>query len=1377
MASFDSLTEGRKLILAAIDSWRKRLVSFDGNNRQIFYKEKKVGDVNLDDEWCDEAVVSAFLSGSRVKVSSIYASLVAKINPNSAQKLAGVDLANDEDSNDEDENDYVRLWATRLRRFESVYRKTREDNDERNIETCFVAQGFATWQPKLGGTSSIPNAPVILYQTKIEAIAKGNSDFALTRIGEPALNEALCLYLEKDFGVDRSVFEIDLENLSIASDGMKKMVSKIKESVPGFRIINKTLLGNFAFQYYPMVMDLQRIENIGTNHIVLGALAGIDSHRKQMSERGEEQAIEELSVLSPTQESLVFSVDSSQHAAISAIMGGKNLVVQGPPGTGKSQTIANVIAESAAQGKTILFVAEKRAAIDAVLERLGDKGLDGIVLDLHGEPDRKTVAKNLTKALKTYDFLPELSNLDTERLYKAKKNLQERWNWLHSKTDIDSGSDGRLSVWDLLKTIGELRTEMQISNAEALNIFVPNVQSISSGQRDAISTHLGNLFDWGYFESIGRSTLIHELASRLDTSEKADEAIRIFNELKSIVRSREYSSAQEISRKLRAKPKDDFLWIRDTLFAFTSATRALKEWDVEKSTEILELIPSYDGLRTFCRAKQFSLVKGYLRRRKERALLNSLRLDKSKVSTKEMRASLANFSTAFIDWQSMQGKEESLFDPGIDIDGLVQTVNRVESMRVSLETIFKSISLFSVTQNEFKESLDEISDEFFYLSKAPNIIQARNHLDSSQLNSLIECISEKGYERQQSVPLWEYLWYSENLKRQIANHTELLTRGSSMESAINDFHRLDEKKLDTTPKKIINRVNQRFSSSTSDGRQVLHSEAKKSRGYLPFRDLVDKATSDILTIKPCFAMSPLAVSKLLPTKEGMFDIVIFDEASQIKPENAITAIYRGKQVVVAGDRYQLPPTNVGQSQTSAGELEENEVQGLNLQTQDMESILDSVASVLPATGGNIKPLRLHYRSRDERLISWSNFHIYKEANEELFSFPSITKDAEAVLRYTYLPGVKTQSMSQPNEVEIQEVIKEVKRHIKLNPEQSLGVIAFGSRHAVRLQDAFNLLERQDSEFYSWKTEWNARREKFFIKNIERVQGDERDAIIISPGYAPNLQGDVLLQFGTLNNAGGERRLNVAASRAKSSLHLITSLKSTDIDMARSKSRSIALFKSFLSFMENSGRLEAITEGYSVPQSPFEQEIFDALTKRGLMVDCQVGDSKYKIDFALRHPKTNRYVLAIEADGWTYHSSPYARERDWLRQDVLESKGWSFIRVWSTDWWDNPDREIKRIQEAYQSAIHKKREKGDELPEVKAPKVEDESFFGDVNKDYEFSILSSLLSSLPNSSKEELLRRWMNQLGLKRRTSNLLERFDSYLQEIKMRRDGGAKPLL
>jgi very-short-patch-repair endonuclease len=354
-------------------------------------------------------------------------------------------------------------------------------------------------------------------------------------------------------------------------------------------------------------------------------------------------------------------------------------------------------------------------------------------------------------------------------------------------------------------------------------------------------------------------------------------------------------------------------------------------------------------------------------------------------------------------------------------------------------------------------------------------------------------------------------------------------------------------------------------------------------------------------------------------------------------------------------------------------------------------------------------------------------------------------------------------MSQANEPEIQEVIRIVKRHIKETPEQSLGIIAFGSRHAIRLQDAFNILEKQDSAFYNWKGEWNSKREKFFVKNIERVQGDERDAIIITPGYAPNLEGNVLLQFGSLNNAGGERRLNVAASRAKNSLHLVTSLKSTDIDTYRSKSRSIALLKSFVNFMENAGRLEELPEGFAVPQSPFEEEVYAALTKAGLQVDCQVGDSRYKIDFGIRHPKTNRYLLAIEADGWTYHSSPYARERDWLRQEVLERKGWTFVRIWSTDWWENSALQVNRVLAAYELAM-RPGVSSTNFPSTPALIQLSEVTEFDGNAEYE--VLRGLVAQFPSMGKEELMSKWMGMLNLKRRTSNLLSRFEEYLRRAK-----------
>ena len=198
-------------------------------------------------------------------------------------------------------------------------------------------------------------------------------------------------------------------------------------------------------------------------------------------------------------------------------------------------------------------------------------------------------------------------------------------------------------------------------------------------------------------------------------------------------------------------------------------------------------------------------------------------------------------------------------------------------------------------------------------------------------------------------------------------------------------------------------------------------------------------------------------------------------------------------------------------------------------------------------------------------------------------------------------------------------------------------------------------------------------------------------------------------------------------------------------------------------MENAGRLEELPEGFAVPQSPFEEEVYAALTKAGLQVDCQVGDSRYKIDFGIRHPKTNKYLLAIEADGWTYHSSPYARERDWLRQEVLERKGWTFVRIWSTDWWQNPTLQVNRVKAAYELAM-KSHGLKPAYADVVAPAVISTSDEYDGNAEYE--VLRGLVAQFPRMDKQELLSKWMGMLNLKRRTSNLLERFDDYLQKAR-----------
>jgi len=611
--------------------------------------------------------------------------------------------------------------------------------------------------------------------------------------------------------------------------------------------------------------------------------------------------------------------------------------------------------------------------------------------------------------------------------------------------------------------------------------------------------------------------------------------------------------------------------------------------------------------------------------------------------------------------------------------------------------------------------------------------------------------------QQQGVAFWELTWLSARLNSEINKQYSWKEIAHSLTREVDNFRELDTKHLRSNTTKILSHLTDSYSALPIPDKTLLTRESEKNHSHLPFRKLLDKIPDSIQKIKPVMAMSPLSVSRLLPCKEGMFDIVIFDEASQIKPEDAITSIYRGKQLVVAGDRFQLPPTNFGEK-TMEEDVRDSSDDYSDPATTGMESILTSAIGVF-SSDKNVKPLRLHYRSHDERLISWSNFHIYRKAGEELFTFPSLDVESHSALRYSYLPNIRTQSMSVANEAEIQQVKKVVLDHVKNHPDLSLGVIAFGMRHSIRLQDEFNILEKENDDFYNWKKSWAEKREKFFIKNIERVQGDERDAIIITPGYAPNLDGNVPLQFGSLNRQGGERRLNVAASRSKEYMHLVTSMRSSDIDLKRSKSSSIALLRSLLEFMENEGRLIEAEYEFSTPTTPFEEEILQKLSDAGLTVDCQVGDSGFKIDFAVRDPKTNKYILAIEADGATYHSSEYARERDYMRQRILENRGWKFVRIWSTDWWANPEQEVQRVLNALSNIQgSKKVTKNDEPPIT----IKVSNKFEDIE---EFKILRGIKDQNQGKSREYIFELWFKAMAFQRRTQNLINRFNSYWRDL------------
>jgi very-short-patch-repair endonuclease len=456
-------------------------------------------------------------------------------------------------------------------------------------------------------------------------------------------------------------------------------------------------------------------------------------------------------------------------------------------------------------------------------------------------------------------------------------------------------------------------------------------------------------------------------------------------------------------------------------------------------------------------------------------------------------------------------------------------------------------------------------------------------------------------------------------------------------------------------------------------------EVNKRRRHLPLRKLFAALPTLLPRLKPCVMMSPLAVSTYLQTPDIHFDLVIFDEASQVRPHDAVCAIYRGRQLLVAGDQKQLPPTSFFDRVVQDDGAPPEEDGGL----EDFESMLDVCCTL----GLARRRLRWHYRSRREGLIAFANQFIY--ANE-LVTFPSVHDVAgNPAVAFEYVPDGRWKAGANGgfNAVEARRTAELVVAHFRHHPEQSLGVIAFSQRQQMRILDELEHLRKADPDLEAFFAE--DRDEPFFVKNLKNVQGDERDMILLGIGYGPDNTGRVAMRFGPLNRQGGERRLNVAVTRARQRITVVSSMRAQDIDLHRTGALGAKLLRAYLDYAERGVEaLRGVITGAEERDfdSPFEQEVYEELTRRGMTVHKQIGCSSFRIDLAVVHPRApGQYLLGVECDGASYHSSATARDRDRLREAVLRDLGWRICRIWSTDWLRDREGQVQRVLLALEKA--------------------------------------------------------------------------------------------
>lgn len=464
-----------------------------------------------------------------------------------------------------------------------------------------------------------------------------------------------------------------------------------------------------------------------------------------------------------------------------------------------------------------------------------------------------------------------------------------------------------------------------------------------------------------------------------------------------------------------------------------------------------------------------------------------------------------------------------------------------------------------------------------------------------------------------------------------------------------------------------------FSNLDSEVRILTHENEKKRR-VKPIRKLFNEIPNLLLTLKPCLMMSPLSVAHFLNADEFNFDIVIFDEASQIFPEDAIGAIFRGKQIIIAGDTKQLPPTNFFLSNSSS-DGEEFDDDDENFEDEVYDSILEEAASVFP----NIT-LLWHYRSKYEGLIAFSNKEIYKN---ELITFPSVNENKPNTgveLIYVedgeYISGGKNCNIP-----EAKKCVELVKEHIINYPNRSLGIIAFSSKQQDVILQEIQKFREENEQYENFFSE--DKEEAFFVKNLENVQGDERDTIIFSICYGKTKEQKekgkaMALRFGPLGRAGGERRLNVAITRAKVNIKLVSSIKPEDINIQKTESIGIRMLRSYIEYAKNSSNYSNSREYINI-HDDFVDTIYNFLSELGYSVKKNIGYSNCKIDLAVENPQNQgEFVVGIECDGKNYTLSQTARDRFRLRGSILSSMGWNMYHVWSKEWYNNPKQERENL---------------------------------------------------------------------------------------------------
>lgn len=1273
-----------------------------------------------------------------------------------------------------------------------IYRAAKEAESEGGANTLYLAIGFLSWVPRQRSEPCL--APLVLVPVELSRRSVNHGFMLCGHDDETIINISLLQLLERDFELNlRALETLPTDDAGVDIPRIINIVRHAVRDLPGWEVQERVALGLFSFNKYLMWKDLQDHMELLTQSPVVDHL--LNHATESFGGDGEFPEPDRLDrEYHPKDTFCPLPADSSQLAAIFAAAEGRTFVLEGPPGTGKSQTIANIVAQCLMNGKTVLFVSEKVAALNVVYDRLEKVGLGPFCLELHSRKARKReVVEQLARPLAIAAEQAQGNwELEASKLAELRSTLNDYVEGLHRQ---------RSNGLSLFHAIGHL---LMLKDAPSVPVSWPSLDVFDDDNLSSVLELIDETATAAKVrDEIGnpRFDLIHatEWTPALDR-DAANGTEKLHQSIVALLHA-----ARAVSARLKLTDKGWSLRQLEQMHDLTklflncpSPPRALVAQDDWKELEAKlngwiahgkrrdnlrqELLQEYQPqileLDLAALRKQWQLadqswfMKAWLLRRRITKALGAVRRTKAKLARESISPLLAlgaqvQQEERVLSSQSDEARHvlgrfwrpgESNWDEIHELQvwsGRLRAAalgfgdadpERAHALRDSWAAIAcaypqllrpegavgsdfiafrEAFHDFAEARDQLVQSLELDQDNFENngadylgglidtcrliraharrLREWTNWRRSRNRAVQSGFGPVIAGYESGRFDSGKLAAACKcslYQWWFET-----ALATEPAVRdffSAEHERKLGRFREQDRQFTQLTREyvraSLASRVPRPMGEPHGDSEiGILARQTKRQRGLMPIRQLIQNIPNILPRLAPCVLMSPLSIAQYLPAGRAWFDVVVFDEASQITPWDALGAIARGKSVVVAGDAKQMPPTNFFSRSADAGdETDPDDV-------ADMESILEEcTAARIPSL-----PLTWHYRSRHESLIAFSNYEYYEN---RLLTFPSPYLEGMGVEFHYVEDAIYDRGKSRTNRAEAEAIVSEivVRLHDPSRQHESIGVVTFNIQQQRLIEDLLENARLSDLELDRHFAE--DAREPVFVKNLENVQGDERDVILFSICFGKDAAGRSTLSFGAINREGGQRRLNVAITRARKALLVYSSIRYSDIDLNRTNSRGVADLRSFLEYAERGAQAlysQLIVDPAADTESPFEDAVKMALVDKGWQVHSQVGCSGYRIDLAILDPrKPGQYLAAVECDGATYHSAHTARDRDRLRQAVLEDLGWTVLRVWSTDWWHDPVQQIDHLQKVLGELLERPPKEQTALPDPAGRQVSD-----------------------------------------------------------------------